>query len=272
MITFRILGPLRIESAGRDCSPSAPKLRQLLALLLVHVGEVVHIHDLVDELWEEDPPNTAVGSVRTYVYQLRRLLVAEGLDGGRLSSKHSGYVLRVAPETLDLTAARRLAAEGRSELAAGRPQHTARVLREALALWRGPALTGVPHGRYLRAIAAELDELRKHTLEASIRADLMLGRHRDVIGELRHLVASDPLDEGANALLIDALSRSGRRHDAFRVYEDVRKGLRDELGVDPGPELQQVRMAVLTRQRTDVAAAGAGSRRGADARAVPEPP
>jgi class 3 adenylate cyclase len=196
----------------------------------------------VDELWEERPPATAVKSVQVFVSQLRK-----ALGEGVLETQAAGYRLRVEPGALDEQRFERLLGEGRQLLAGGEPRRAALLLREALALWRGPPLADFEHESFARNEIARLDELRVAALEQRLEADLALGRHAEVVGELQGLVNVHPLRESLRRLLMLALYRSGRQADALAVYQQARAALVDELGLDPSQALQQLERAILVQ-------------------------
>ncbi|HEX6472672.1 MAG TPA: BTAD domain-containing putative transcriptional regulator [Streptosporangiaceae bacterium] len=248
MTEFRVLGGFEVRRGDRTCAITAPKLRQLLALLALSAGRLVHLELLIDELWDHRPPKSAVSTVQTYIYQLRKIFAQEGLDepgSELLVTETAGYVLRLDPEQVDANVFRRLAAHGRAQLDQGRHDEARTVLRRALDLWTGPALAGVPQGRVLRDRIIPLEEQRLHVLELRIRADLQVGLHRELIGELRCLVAAHPLNEWFSEQLICALSRAGRRHEALQAYHNLRCTLNEELGLEPAPTLQRLHQEVL---------------------------
>lgn len=246
---FKVLGGLEIVSGNRLCAPTAPKLRQVLALLLLCANQMVHVDHLIEELWGEDPPKSAMTQAQTYIYQLRKVIARENLEQpGRelLLTKPPGYLLRVEPEQVDAFVFQRLVWQGRQHLDNGEAEGAARVLRQAIDLWTGPALADVTPGRILRAHIVPLEEQRLRALELRIQADLRLGLHREMIGELRSLVARHPLDEWFHGQLITALNRSGRRGDALQAYHNLRTILTHELGLEPSPELQRLQQEALT--------------------------
>jgi class 3 adenylate cyclase/predicted ATPase len=197
---------------------------------------------LVDELWGERPPQTAVKSVQVFVSQLRK-----ALGDGVLETRGAGYRLRVEPGTLDEQRFERLLDQGRQLLAGGDARRAAELLRQALALWRGPALADFEYEPFARNEIARLDELRLAALEQRLEADLALGRHAEVVGELQGLVNDHPLRETLRGLLMLALYRSGRQADALAAYQQGRAALVDELGLDPSPALQQLEKAILVQ-------------------------
>ncbi|MER5768695.1 BTAD domain-containing putative transcriptional regulator [Streptomyces sp. NPDC001985] len=244
---FRVLGPVSLSPR----TPSAAKPRALLATLLVRAGEVVPAHSLIDELWGTEPPRTATTTLQVYVSQLRKVLAeaGPGESGGSLLTRAPGYLLQVPdPEAqFDLPLFERLRAEGRTACRERDYERASGLLREALGLWAGPALAGIPHGVRLESTAIRLDELRMEVLEQRILADLRLGRHQELAGELMALANEHPLRENLHGHLMVALYRTGRGSDALRVYGRLRHSLVDELGVEPGPPLARLQERVLRR-------------------------
>ncbi|MEV5205172.1 BTAD domain-containing putative transcriptional regulator [Streptomyces sp. NPDC053720] len=247
---FRILGPLEVRAprgTAGDLTPRAAKIRVVLATLLVRANEIVSVDSLIDELWGENPPRTATTTLQVYVSQLRKLLHEADAEFGRdaLVTRPPGYELRIDPAQLDLTVFEEL--HGRSrELMEQQNHRTASDLqRQALGLWRGPLLSDTPHGPLLDATAVRLAEVRTAALEQCIRAELHLGRHRELIGELQSVVAELPLREEFHAHLMVALYRSGRQADALQVFGRLRRGLVDELAIEPGRSLQALHQRIL---------------------------
>jgi DNA-binding SARP family transcriptional activator len=248
MTKFMVLGPLEITDQDRDIGPIAPKLRQVLALLVLHANRVVHIDLLVEELWGARPPKSAVTTAQTYIHQLRKITLSQPSDafGSRIVTKAPGYVLYIDPKQVDSFVFQRRVWQGRKNLDNGDATEAARVFRQALDMWRGPALADVAPGRILEAQVVTLEEQRLRALELRIQADLQLGLHRELIAELRSIVASHPLNEWFHGQLIAALSRAGRRNDALQAYQHLRTTLSSELGLEPSPELQRLQREVLS--------------------------
>jgi YVTN family beta-propeller protein len=245
---FRILGPLEVCSEGRQLSLGGAKQRAVLAVLLLRRNEVVSTDRLIDELWGDRPPATAAKTVQVYVSQLRKALRDRtGRDEAAsvLVTKAPGYVLVVKPGELDADRFAQLVDEGTQALAAGTPRIAARVLLEGLALWRGPALADFALDSFAQTEAARLEEARISALEERIEADLALGRHVQLVGELESLVAAHPLRERLCGQLMLALYRSGRQAEALNAYRDARRTLVEQLGLEPGPALQQLERAIL---------------------------
>ncbi len=248
-----ILGPLVIGANDQDAAPSAPKPRQLLALLAVRADRVVPVDVLVDELWESAPPPSALTTVQTYIVLLRRLLAAALRVSGAVVAQQVltytgwGYQLSAGEGAHDASDFTRHAALGRRALAAGDNSRASAALRQALACWRGPALVDVRTGPQLLAHRVSLEEQRMGTLEQRIEADLRLGRHHEVIGELSGLVVQHPLHENIHSLLMVALYRSGRPGQALETFQTLHQNLRDELGMEPSPRIRTVQQGILRR-------------------------
>ncbi|MER6915962.1 BTAD domain-containing putative transcriptional regulator [Streptomyces sp. NPDC000594] len=245
---FRVLGPVSMSPR----TPSAAKPRALLATLLVRVGEVVPAHSLIDELWGTEPPRTATTTLQVYVSQLRKILAEDGTaesTGGLLLTRAPGYLLQLPDreDDFDLPRFERLRTDGRTAYQEKDFALASTLLQEALGLWAGPALSGIPHGVRLESAAIRLDELRMEVLEQRIVADLRLGRHQELAGELLALANEHPLRETLHGHLMVALYRTGRGSDALRVYGRLRHSLVEELGVEPGPGLARLHERVLRR-------------------------
>jgi DNA-binding SARP family transcriptional activator len=243
------LGPVEISVNDTLLTPSAPKVCQVLGMLLFSANRVVELDALIEELWADRPPHSAVTTAQTYIYHLRKMLArhaAAGAQVPRLESRAPGYLLRIEPGQIDAVVFERLYRQGRSLLDEHRPEEAAQRLAQALALWRGPALANVCAGRLLEGQIAHLHELKIAALETRIAADMQLGRHRELICELRAIVAAHPLNEWFHAQLIFALSATGRRGEALDAYQDLRQLLDTDLGLEPSAELQRLQHQVLT--------------------------
>jgi DNA-binding SARP family transcriptional activator len=240
---YRILGPLEVLSSGDWTAIGAAKWRSLLACLLVRPGQLVSTETLISELWGDNPPSTANNMVSIYVLRVRRVI--GDVEGRLLVHRAPGYLLRVAPGDLDSHEFEALVAEGRDALAAAEPQRAAALLAEALGLWRGSLLSDVPPSPLLAREVERSAEQRLAAAELRIQADLACGRAAAVVAELRGLVAEHPLREGLWALRIRALDEAGRHAEALEAYAQAREVISDELGVDPGPELQRLYAALL---------------------------
>jgi DNA-binding SARP family transcriptional activator len=243
-VDFRLLGPLEVESGGSLVQIAGAKERAVLALLLFHANRPVSRDRLVDELWGERPPATARHTLEVYVSRLRRALSTGG-GGSLIESQPGGYRIRLEQDELDALRFERLLDEGRSALAQGVPAEAEEKLTAALGLWRGEVLADVALEPFAAGEVERLEELRLAATEARAAAVMVLGRHAALVGELKSLVASYPLREGLRGQLMLALYRSGRQADALAVYLDGRRRLVDELGIDPGSELEELQQAIL---------------------------
>jgi DNA-binding SARP family transcriptional activator/tetratricopeptide (TPR) repeat protein len=244
---FRLLGPIEVWDCGEQIAVGAGKQRALLALLLLHVGHAVPVDQVVDELWGGNPPATAVNALWVYVANLRRALEpgrARGTAWKLLVTGPSSYALHVDGEAIDSVRFERLGRAGRETLGDD-PQTALGLLREALQLWRGPALAELDTFEFARAERARLEELKIAAVEARIEAELIMGRHVEVVAELKRSVGSYPLRERFHELLMTALYRSHRQAEALVAYEQARKVLVSELGLDPSAPLQRLHQAIL---------------------------
>ena len=237
---FRVLGPLEALADGSALKLGGARPRAVLAVLLLNAGQVVSASRLIDEVWAEEPPDTAANLVQGYVSQLRKELGRETIE-----TREPGYLLRIEHDSLDLHRFERLVSDGSELLERGDAEDAAVLLRDALALWRGPALADVADEGVLRPPAARLDELRLVALERRIEADLACGRHTELVGELEALASEYPLRERPRALQMLALYRCGRQADALDAYRTARATLVDQLGIEPGAELQELERAIL---------------------------
>jgi DNA-binding SARP family transcriptional activator len=246
---FRILGPLEALAEGRDVAPAGTKQRALLALLLLHANETLPVERLIDELWGEDPPPTAARTVQAHVSRLRKALRAGGgksADALIVTREH-GYQLRLDPERLDSHRFERLLAEGRSELAMGDPKRAAAALEQALSLWRGTPLVDLVDEPFVQREAGRLEDLRVVGMEDLGEAKLALGRHGELVGRLEALIGEHPYRERLRAQLMLALYRCERQADALQAYQDARRTLIEELGIEPGERLRELERAVLAQ-------------------------
>ncbi len=246
-LDFRVLGPLQVAANGSFLPLGGAKQRAVLALLLLHANEVVPLERLIDELWDESPPESAANIVQGYVSHLRKAL-EPGRGRGEhelLVSRPPGYTLRINSDQFDAQRFARLSDEGHGLLEDGDADGAAERLRSALALWRGPALADLAYERFAQSEVERLEELRLAALEDRIDADLALGRHSALVGELRELIAKHPLRERLRAQLMAALYRCGRQAEALEVYRDGRIASSAELGIEPGPALRELERAIL---------------------------
>ncbi len=250
---INLLGPLQLVDDETVVTPSAPKLRQMLALLALRANKVLRTDQLIDELWGSAPPRSALGTLQSYIYQLRKILKAgNGQDLGtpsgtaNLCTWQTGYQLVVPTSCVDAHRFEQLVAHGCGELTSGGLDQAAENFQDALHLWRGVPLPDVRLGSLLSVEATRLAELHRVAVDRRLEVDLQLNRHHDVLGELMALVANEPTNEGFAGKLMTALYRVGRRSEALQVYQRTRQALAKELGLEPSPELRRVQSAVLT--------------------------
>jgi len=268
-LDFRLLGPLTVTVDGAPVPLGGPKPRTLLAMLMLNAGRVVAGEALVAALWGDDSPDSARAMLHTYVSKLRRTLIGTGSVSGEILARQApGYVLRADPQTIDLTRFERAVLAGRQALDGGDPERASATLAAALALWTGEPLGGV-HGEWAERARVKLVEARLDALESRLAADLRLGRGRTLVGELTALVAEHPVREPLRALLMLALHDAGRQADALETFHQARRTLDDELGVEPGPELQAAFRSVLGRTAAPAAAGDRGPVAAPAAVAVP---
>jgi DNA-binding SARP family transcriptional activator/tetratricopeptide (TPR) repeat protein len=243
---FLLLGSLEVHGEHGAVRLGGIKPRAVLAMLLLHANEPVSAERLALALWGEDAPDGAVKTVHVHVWRLRKALG----DPGLITTTPAGYCLRVRPDDLDAASFERLLEDGRQALADGRAKRAATLLRQALALWRGPPLADLGGEPFARAEIARLEEQHLAALEARIEADLAAGRHAELVGELRQLVAVHPTREGLAARLMLVLYRSGRQTEALQAYQDARRVLIADAGVEPGPRLCELQQAILRHDAT----------------------
>jgi DNA-binding SARP family transcriptional activator len=243
---FEVLGPVRGWVGHAELELGSPQQRAVLAMLLLARGRQVPLDALIDGLWERDVPRSAAGTVRTYVSRLRRLLetgVARQV-GCVIGSAGDGYALQLGSAVLDLEQFEGWVRDARLARQCHDSARAAALLRGALGLWRGAALAGVP-GPYAEAHRIGLTELHLAAQQEKLAMDIAAGERVAAIAELRALLAEHPFREGLSELLMLALYKAGRQADALTVYDAVRRALRDELGVDPGPALQEMHQRIL---------------------------
>ena len=263
---FRILGRLEVQSPDGWTAISAAKWRSLLACLLVRPGQLVSTESLIFELWGENPPSTANNMVSIYVHRLRKEVIGDA-EGRILVHRAPGYLLRVAPGDLDIQVFEALVGQGRPSWRPADEDRAAELLGEALGLWRGPLLADVPMSPVLVTAAERATELWLDATELRIEADLACGRAAQVVAELRGLVGDHPMRERLWALLMRALDEAGRRAEAFEAYALARRTIAEELGVEPGSELQRLYAELLAADASSAAASG--SPRGRPRRGAP---
>ncbi|MFF4601823.1 BTAD domain-containing putative transcriptional regulator [Streptomyces sp. NPDC001339] len=247
---FSVLGPLRMADNGRPYTPTAPKPRQLLALMLLNANQVVSNSTCIEELWEDSPPSSALSTLRSYVLQLRHSLGKMPRIGGLmtarhvLETRHGGYLFAVDGDALDVDRFTALVGEGRRALHQDDALASSRFT-EALRIWQGTALSDVQQGPVLRARLVGLEEERRSVHEQRIDADLRLGRHQELLGELSRLTAEYPTHESLHARFMVALYRAGRPTQALDVLQRFRTVLRDELGMEPSSRIRGLHQAIL---------------------------
>jgi DNA-binding SARP family transcriptional activator len=239
VLEFRILGPLEVLDEGRPVVLSGQKQRALLVLLLLRANDVVPAERLIELLWGEGPPRTAATSLQNLVSQLRKAIGADVLE-----TRAPGYRLQLEPDQLDLSRFEGLVRRARE----AEPPERARLLREALALWRGSPLVDFAYELWAQNDIRRLEELHLGVLEERIAVELELDRHAELISELETLVSEHPDRERLRGQLMLALYRSGRQAEALQAYQSARRTLVDELGIEPGPELQRLNASILRQE------------------------
>jgi DNA-binding SARP family transcriptional activator len=243
-VDFRILGPLEVWYEGRPIPVPGAKQRALLAMLLLHAGEVVSADRMLDAVWGEDAPDAGSTALRVRLSQLRKTLAGAGSS---LVTRPPGYVMQLREDELDLRRCERLVAAGDRALQEGRAAEAVDALRDALALWRGPPLADLAYESFAQAPIVRLEELRLAALELRVEAELSLGHHGPLVGELQELVRLHPMRERLCCQLMLALYRDGRQSDALDAYRTARRRLVDEVGIEPGPQLQQLEGQILAQ-------------------------
>ncbi len=245
-VEYRVLGPLEVVCDGTPLDLGRPKQRALLAMLLVHAGQVVSVDRLIEDLWSGAPPANGGAALQVQVSRLRQVFGAAG--AAVVESRRPGYVLNVGAGEIDAAAFERMVGDGDDALAGGRPAEADERYVEALALWRGAAFVEFADQEFAMAEAARLEELRLHAWEAQADARLARGLHAALVGELRARATAQPLRERIWGQLVLALYRSGRQADALRAYGELKANLADELGIDPSPALQRLEEAMLLQK------------------------
>lgn len=239
---FFILGSFELESSDERIPITAPKQRAVLAALLLNANNEVPIDQLTHFVWDSRPPMTAQTTLQSYIYRLRRLL--RPLARAELITRHHSYVLKVNLADTDLWYFRRLVENARKKTGAGELGDSVLDLRKALAVWRGSALSGIP-GETVRQEARFLDGERIAAYEELFSAEILLGNHRQIIPELQKVVSGYQFHEALRAQLMLALYTSGRQAEALQHYALIRRSLRDDLGIEPGKELQNLHRSIL---------------------------
>jgi YVTN family beta-propeller protein len=244
-LEFRLLGPLQVRGEdGAAIDLGGRQQRVLVAVLLLHANEVVSVDHLIEALWTERPPASAVKSLQVQISRLRRALEA-GTGEQRLRTHGNGYLLVVRPDELDVDVFRRLYQEGGRRLANGDPKGAERTLSEALERWRGEPLADFAYDDFAQAEIARLAELRLGAHEERFEAELALGRHAALLADAEALVSAHPLRERLRGQLMLALYRSGRQAEALRMYEEARRRLAEELGLEPSEALKRLQRSIL---------------------------
>jgi SARP family transcriptional regulator, regulator of embCAB operon len=251
-MNIRTLGPFEFHIEGVDITPRAPKVREMLALFTVRNNQIVLLRDLIQELWGEKPPQSAKITLQTYIVRLRQQMTESLALAGiifdpkeLLQTRHGGYQLAVDPACLEYRRYEELVSVGRHEAAAGDYRRASSALRSALDLWRGPALVDVRTGSLLQAHVTRLNGARLTAVEQLVEAELHLGRHLDVLGDLTEFAAENPFHENLHAQLMLALYRAGRRSQALEVFARLRGTLVKDLGIDPSHQLGLLHQAIL---------------------------
>lgn len=242
---YEILGPLRLVDGDRIATIGARKMEVLLAALLVRPDQVVAVDQLQREIWGSSTPRRAGAGLQVYVSRLRRFLADFSSAANPIITRPPGYLLQLGQNEIDYRDFSRLLHRGRVEAREGRQEAAVASFTEALGLWRGAALEGIPHGPVVEGLIAWLTEARLECVERLIESRLALGHHRELVSELYALTADHPLREPFHRQLMLALYRSRRQADALRGYQSVRTALTEELGLEPSPELRELHHAIL---------------------------
>ncbi|MEO3756417.1 AfsR/SARP family transcriptional regulator [Streptomyces sp. B6B3] len=246
---FNLLGQFEIVTRdGRPYFLSRSKVSQLLGLLLLLNGETVSADTMIQELWGENVPRSALTTLQTYIYHARKIFA--GLPDGEavLVTRPTGYVIQVPDENIDVALFGHHVRQARSLLDDGSPEQALTSLDQAFELWRGPVLAGMRTGTVLAGHLTYIDELRYTATDLHVEASKRLGRYREIIPRLRLMVAENPLNESFHAQLIKALHKCGRRAEALQAYRNLWRILDVELGVEPAPELQLLQHQLLARR------------------------
>jgi DNA-binding SARP family transcriptional activator len=245
LLDFRILGPLAARDGDRTLTPSGAIQRALLTILLLHANRVVSADQLIDQLWGEAPPASGTTALQVRVSQLRKAL---GDGGSLIVTRPPGYLIRLERDQLDLHRFEHLLGAADRDLSGDDPASAATKLHEALGLWRGEPLADFAYQSFAQAAIARLTELQLVAQEKRVQAELALGNHSELIADLRRLVTEHPLRERLRAQLMLALYRSGRQAEALAEYHSARRALLDELGIEPGTDLQDLERAILVQE------------------------
>ena len=243
-----LLGPLEVRDGDRLLSVRGSRQRALLALLALNAGRVMPAERLIELLWGDEAPPSAANALQVHVSNLRKVLEPKGQPYRLLVSDESGYALKIAPDHIDFVRFEQLVDRGHKALARGEVALSAQLLGEAADLWRGSALADLVDQPWSIGEARRLEELRLGAIEGRVEAELALGRHTELIGELESMIATYPFRERLRGQLMLALYRSGRQADASDVFQKTREVLVEELGMEPGLELQQLLRAILNQE------------------------
>jgi DNA-binding SARP family transcriptional activator len=249
-LEYRVLGPLEALRDDETLGLGGAKQRALLAILLMQANRVVATDELIERLWPDRAPGKPETAIQGYVSELRKALEPLHRAGAAfevLVTEPNGYRIRVEPNALDSERFAHLLSEGREALTRKHPQDAAAMLAKALTLWRGSPLADFTDAPWAQSERARLEELRLTCVEERVDADLALGRHSELIGEIEMLVAEQPLRERLRAQFMRALYLAGRQTEALAVYRRTRTTLLEELGIDPSPELQALEVAILNQ-------------------------
>jgi DNA-binding SARP family transcriptional activator len=245
-VRYEIMGPLRVVDEDGRFSLKARKVEVLLTVLLIRADQIVPADQLMTEIWGEDLPRRAAAGLHVYISQIRKFLQRPDRKEGPVRTHQPGYMLRLGNDELDFRCFERLVDLGRKQLRDGNYEQAAAAFDGALSLWREPLLDDVCHGPILEGFQTWLKEARMECVEMLIDTRLMLGRHRELVGDLYLLTTENPLREAFHRQLMLALYRSGRQADALTAYQAARKTLNEELGLEPCRDLRELQHAILT--------------------------
>jgi SARP family transcriptional regulator, regulator of embCAB operon len=243
---YEILGPLRLRRGEEAAFVGARKVETLLAALLIRSDQVVAGGRLKEEIWGGSPPRRASAAMHVYVSQLRKILAHPRDSASPIVTKPPGYMLQLGPDDeLDVHEFEQRLRQGRAHIQQRRHQAACASLKSALDMWVGPALVGVSGGPMIGAFVAYLEDARVECYEMLLDAQLTMGRHRELVGQLQSLISDYPLSEVFYRQLMLALYRSERQAEALRVYDNARRVLQDELGLEPGQPLRELQRSIL---------------------------
>src|SRR3954451_21191581 len=243
--SFHILGPFRVTADdGGEIPLGGEKPAALLAMLVLRANELIASDRLIEDLWDGQPPATAAKTLQVHISRLRRTLPAD-----TIATTRGGYVLNAGPEQIDAERFEALVSDGTAALAEGAHARASARLRSALALWRGTALADFTYASFAQDTIARLDGLRTVALESAVEAELALGRHAELVPEIKSLLKRHPLSEHLHAQLMLALYRSGRQAEALGVYRAARRVLVDSLGIEPSEELRELERRILEQDK-----------------------